>query len=155
MPTTGDKAPNFTLQDQDGKPHTLADFKGQWVVLFAYPRANTPGCTREAIAFSGLAKQFEKAGAAVLGISPDSCAAQKKFEQNHKLKVPLLADADKAVTTSWGIYGEKVMYGKKVKGIIRSTYLIDPKGVIQKTWSKVKVDGHAEKVLEALKEAKK
>lgn len=151
MPKEGDKAPNFNLLDQDGKPHALVDYTGQWVVLFAYPRANTPGCTREAIAFTGLAGQFAKSGAAVLGISPDSCAAQQKFKQAHKLKVPLLADSDKAVTTSWGIYGEKVMYGKKVKGIIRSTYLIDPKGVIQKVWSKVKVDGHAEKVLEALK----
>ncbi len=151
MPKEGDKAPDFTLMDQDGKAHKLSDFKGKWVVLFAYPRANTPGCTREAIAFTGLHKQFAKEGAAVLGISPDTCAAQKKFEQNHKLSVPLLADADKAVTTQYGIYGDKVMYGKKVKGIIRSTYLIDPKGVVAKTWSKVKVDGHAEKVLEALK----
>jgi peroxiredoxin Q/BCP len=152
MPEPGDKAPDFNLTDQDNKPHKLADYRGQWVVLFAYPRANTPGCTREAIAFSGLAAKFQKAGAAVLGISPDSCTAQKKFEQQHKLKVPLLSDADKSVTTRWGIYGDKVMYGKKVKGIIRSTYLIDPEGVIRKTWTKVKVDGHAEKVLEALKE---
>ncbi|MBX3474272.1 MAG: peroxiredoxin [Planctomycetes bacterium] len=150
----GDKAPVFNLQDQDGKPVSLADYKGNWVVLFAYPRANTPGCTREAIAFSGLAKKFEKEGATVLGISPDSCAAQKKFEQYHKLKVPLLADVDKAITSKYGAFGEKVMYGKKVKGIIRSTFLIDPEGKVAKAWTKVKVDGHAEKVLEALKELK-
>lgn len=100
-------------------------------------------------------KQFEKAGAVVLGISPDTCAAQKKFEQKHALKTPLLADADKAVTTGWGLYVDKMMYGKKVKGIVRSTYLIDPKGVIRKLWSKVKVDGHAEAVLQALNELAK
>lgn len=100
-------------------------------------------------------KQFEKAGAVVLGISPDTCAAQKKFEQKHALKIPLLADADKAVTTAWGIYGDKMMYGKKVKGIVRTTYLIDPKGVVRKVWSKVKVDGHAQAVLEAVRELAK
>ena len=95
-------------------------------------------------------KKFEKSGAVVLGISPDSVAAQKKFEEKHKLGIALLSDEDKAVTTAYGCYGEKKMYGRTVKGIIRSTYLIDPKGKVAKIWSKVRVDGHAEKVLEAL-----
>jgi peroxiredoxin Q/BCP len=95
-------------------------------------------------------KKFEKAGAAVLGISPDKPPAQKKFEEKHKLKIPLLSDEDKAVTTAYGCFGEKSMYGRKVMGIIRSTYLIDPKGKVAEVWSPVRVDGHAEKVLEAL-----
>lgn len=95
-------------------------------------------------------KQFTGAGAVVLGISPDTSAAQKKFETKHGLKVPLLADTDKAVTTAFGAFGEKKMYGKTVKGIIRSTFLIDPQGKLAKVWGSVKVDGHAEKVLEAL-----
>lgn len=99
-------------------------------------------------------KHFEKAGAAVLGISPDSVEAQKRFEAKYKLNVPLLADTDKAVTTAWGCYGEKKMYGRTVQGITRSTYLIDPQGKIAKIWSNVRVDGHAEKVLAALVELK-
>ena len=98
-------------------------------------------------------KKFEKLGAKVVGLSPDSPEAQKKFEENHKLKVPLLCDTDKSVCEAYGAFGEKNMYGKVVKGIIRSTYLIDPKGKVAKVWSNVKVDGHAEKVLEALQEA--
>lgn len=97
-------------------------------------------------------KQFEKSGAIILGISPDKVAVQKKFEEKHKLGVPLLSDEDKAVTTAYGCYGEKKMYGRTVTGIIRSTYLIDPKGKLAKIWTKVRVDGHAGKVLEALKE---
>jgi len=150
----GDKAPAFNLADQDGNKHKLSDYKGKWVVLFAYPRANTSGCTKEAIAFTGLVKKFEKSGAVVLGISPDKVEAQKKFEQKHKLKIPLLSDEDKAVTTKYGCYGEKKMYGRTVQGIIRSTYLIAPNGKLAKIWSKVRVDGHADKVLEALNELK-
>ena len=96
-------------------------------------------------------KQFDKLGASILGISPDAPAAQKKFEEKHKLGMPLLCDVDKAVTTAYGCYGEKNMYGRKVMGIIRSTYLIDPKGKVARVWSPVRVDGHAEKVLEELK----
>jgi len=99
-------------------------------------------------------KQFEKLGAVVLGISPDSVAAQKKFEEKHKQGMPLLSDEDKSVTTAYGCYGEKKMYGRTVQGIIRSTYLIDPQGKLAKVWSKVRVEGHAEKVLEALRAAK-
>jgi thioredoxin-dependent peroxiredoxin len=99
-------------------------------------------------------KQFEQAGAAVLGISPDSAEAQKKFEAKYKLNVPLLADVDKSVTTAWGCYGEKKMYGRTVQGITRSTYLVDPQGKVAKVWSNVRVDGHAEKVLDALNELK-
>lgn len=154
MPGKMEAAPGFKLQDQDGNLHELAEYKGKWVVLFFYPRANTPGCTRESVAFSALAAKFKQAGAAVLGVSPDNCAAQKKFEANHGLAVRLLSDPDKAIAAAYGAFGEKVMYGKKVKGIIRSTFLIDPRGRIARSWFKVKVDGHADEVLAALKELK-
>jgi peroxiredoxin Q/BCP len=147
----GDKAPNFALKDQDGNDVKLADFKGKKVVLFFYPKADTPGCTKEAIAFTGLAKQFEKAGAAVLGTSPDPCTKQKKFEEKHKLGVRLLADDDHKVAEAFGVWGEKQNYGRTYMGIIRSTFIIEG-GKISKAWSGVKVDGHAEKVLEAIKE---
>jgi len=146
----GDKAKDFDLPDQDGKRHKLSDYRGKHVVLFAYPKANTTGCTKEAVDFTGLVKKFEKKGAVVLGISPDTPKAQKKFEDKHKLKLPLLADEDKAVLTAYGCWGEKSLYGRKFIGVIRSTYLIDPQGKIAQVWSKVKVDGHAEAVLEAL-----
>lgn len=145
----GDKVPDFELLDQNGKTVRLKDFAGKKVVLFFYPRAMTPGCTRECIAFSGLVKTFQKAGAVVLGCSPDKPESQKKFEDKEKLNIPLLSDPDKKVAEAYGAYGEKVMYGKKVKGIIRSTFLIDETGKLTRSWSKVKVDGHAEKVLEA------
>ena len=150
MPKEGDKAPAFDLPDQDGKRHKLSDYKGKWVVLFAYPKASTTGCTKEAIAFTSLVKKFEKQGAVVLGISPDKPAAQKKFEQKFELKIPLLADEDKSVLTAYGCWGEKSLYGRKFMGVIRSTWLIDPQGKLADIWSKVKVDGHAEQVLEAL-----
>lgn len=150
-----DTAPDFSLQDQDETTHALKDYRGKWVVLFAYPKANTPGCTKEAIAFTGLAKKFAKSGAVVLGISPDKPAAQKKFETQHELALPLLCDIDKKVTTAYGAYGTKMMYGREVQGIIRSTFLIDPKGKVARVWSKVKVDGHAEAVLAALTELSK
>jgi thioredoxin-dependent peroxiredoxin len=150
MPKAGDTAPAFDLPDQDGKPHKLSDYKGKWVVLFAYPKASTTGCTKEAIAFTSLVKKFEKQGAVVLGISPDKPAAQKKFEQKFGLKIPLLADEDKAVLTAYGCWGEKSLYGRKFMGVIRSTWLIDPKGKLADIWTKVKVDGHAEAVLETL-----
>lgn len=146
----GDKAPSFTLKDQDGNEVKLADFKGKKVVLFFYPKADTPGCTKEAIAFTGLSRQFEKAGAAVLGASPDPCSKQKKFEEKHKLGVRLLADDDHKVAEAFGVWGEKKNYGRTYMGIIRSTFIIEG-GKIVKAWSGVKVDGHAEEVLEAVK----
>lgn len=146
----GDKAPAFALKDQDGNTVKLADFKGKALVIFFYPKADTPGCTREAIAFTSLAKEFAKAGAAVIGASPDPCAKQKKFEEKHKLGVRLLADEDHKVAEAFGAWGEKKNYGKTYMGIIRSTFLIKD-GKVAKAWSNVKVDGHAEAVLDAVK----
>lgn len=146
----GDKAPVFSLKDQDGKTVKLGDFKGRKLVLFFYPKADTPGCTKEAIAFTGLVKDFDKAGAAVVGVSMDDCAKQKKFEQKHELGVRLLSDDDHALAEALGVWGEKSMYGRKFMGLIRSTFLINAKGKLAKVWRNVKVPGHAEAVLEAV-----
>src|SRR5581483_10920460 len=137
----GATAPAFTLPDQDQKPVKLSDFKGQQVIVYFYPNDDTPGCTKEACQFNDNLKTFEKAGVAVLGISPNKAESHVKFRTKYKLKFPLLTDADK-----------KVMYGKKTVGTIRSTFLIGPTGKVQRAWYSVKADGHAAKVLEALDE---
>jgi peroxiredoxin Q/BCP len=146
----GDKAPAFSLESDSGKRIGLSDFRGKKLVVYFYPRDNTPGCTREAIAFSGARAAFEKAGAAVLGVSKDSVASHCKFRDQHKLAIPLLSDPDLAVHKAFGAYGEKTMYGKKVEGVIRSTFVIDGDGVITKAFPSVKVDGHEAQVLAAL-----
>jgi len=146
----GDKAPAFSLDSDSGKRISLSDFKGRKLVVYFYPRDNTPGCTREAIAFSGAREAFEKAGATVLGVSKDSIASHCKFRDQHKLSIPLLSDPDLAVHKAFGAFGEKTMYGKKVEGVIRSTFVIGGDGVITKVFPSVKVDGHEEQVLKAL-----
>jgi peroxiredoxin Q/BCP len=148
----GDKAPAFDLDSDSGKKATLKDFSGKSLVLYFYPRDNTPGCTREAQAFTKLLPAFKKAGAEVVGVSKDSVASHCGFRDKLKLKVTLLSDPDLATHKAYGAYGEKTMYGKKVMGVIRSTFLIDAKGKIARAWSSVKVDGHAEAVLAALRE---
>jgi peroxiredoxin Q/BCP len=130
---------------------SLADFKGRKLVLFFYPRADTPGCTRESIEFSKLRAAFSKAGTDVLGISADPIEAQDAFKKKHKLSVPLLSDERKEMLKAYGAWGKKSMYGKSFMGIIRSTVLIGPDGRIARIWPKVRVDGHAEQVLEAAK----
>jgi peroxiredoxin Q/BCP len=145
----GTKAPAFSLESAKGTVK-LSDFKGKNVVVYFYPRDSTPGCTREAQAFTTHLKAFEKAGAAVLGVSKDSVASHCTFTDKYKLKVPLLSDPDLSVHKAYGAYGEKTMYGKKVLGVIRSTFVIGPDGKVAKVFPSVKVDGHAEKVLEAL-----
>ncbi|HEY1958448.1 MAG TPA: peroxiredoxin [Polyangiaceae bacterium] len=147
----GDSAPAFDLPSDSGENVKLGDFKGHPVVLYFYPKDNTPGCTREAQAFTKLAPAFKKAGATVLGVSKDSVDSHCGFRDKLKLKIPLLSDPGLDVHKAYGAYGEKVLYGKKTVGVIRSTFLIDGKGKIARAWSSVKVDGHAESVLEAVK----
>ena len=146
----GDKAPAFKLPSVEGGDVGLKDFAGKTVVLYFYPKDDTPGCTREACAFRDSQAALKKAGAVVLGVSPDSVESHQKFRTKYKLNFPLLADADKAVAKKYGAFGEKVMYGKKVTGMIRSTFVIDRDGVVRKVFPRVKVDGHADKVLEVV-----
>ena len=145
----GDKAPAFDLPSDSGKNVKLGDYSGKTFVLYFYPKDNTPGCTREAQAFTKLLPKFKKAGVDVLGVSKDSVASHCGFRDKLKLKVPLLSDPDLAVHKAYGAFGEKMMYGKKVQGVIRSTFLIE-NGKVKRAWPSVKVDGHAEAVLEAL-----
>ena len=147
---TGDKAPAFTLKDQDGKTVKLSDFKGSKVVVYFYPKDDTPGCTKEACQFSENLTAFSKAGVTVLGISADSLEKHQAFREKYGLTLPLLSDPERKVMEAYGAYGEKMMYGKKVVGVIRSTFIIDGKGKIERTWYSVKADGHAAKVLEAV-----
>lgn len=148
----GEKAPVFTLSDQNGEKVRLDDYKGRWVVLYFYPKDNTPGCTTEACEFTSHLKLFEKLDATVLGVSSDSIASHQKFIEKYKLKFSLLSDPDKKVLEKYGAYGIKKMYGKEVKGIIRSTFIIDPRGRIACKWHNVKAAGHAAKVHEKLTE---
>jgi len=150
----GTKAPAFKLASDDGDV-TLADLRGQVTVLYFYPKDSTPGCTREAQAFSARVKEFAKLGAVVLGVSKDSTASHGKFRDKYDLKVRLLSDPDLAVQKAYGAYGEKTMYGKKVMGTIRRTFIVDADGKIAKVFPSVKVDGHDEAVLEAVKELTK
>ena len=151
MPQIGETAPDFTLPVTGGGEVSLADLKGQPVVLFFYPRDDTSGCTKENQDFSRLAPEFEAAGAKVYGISKDSIASHDKFMAKKELTVPLLSDEDSDMAERYGVYGEKKMYGKTFMGITRATFLIDAEGKIAQTWPKVKVPGHAEEVLDAVK----
>jgi peroxiredoxin Q/BCP len=150
-----DKAPEFTLPDQNGEKVALKDFRGKTVVLFFYPKADTPGCTIEACGFRDAYKKLQKAGAVILGISADAPTAQKKFEDKYDLPYTLLSDADKKVCEAFGVIKEKNMYGKKVMGIARTTFVIGPEGRIAHIFNNVKADGHAEEVLAYLKESSK
>ncbi len=147
----GKKAPAFTLRDGTGKSVKLSDFSGKDVVLYFYPRDNTPGCTAEAQGFRDLWKKLQKRGVVVLGVSPDSPDSHAEFASCYRLPFPLLSDPDKKVMTRYGAYGDKVMYGKRTKGVIRSTVWIGPDGKVVKHWAKVaKAADHPAKVLEAL-----
>jgi thioredoxin-dependent peroxiredoxin len=143
----GDKAPAFSLPDSDGRSVSLASFKGSKVVIYFYPRDDTPGCTKEACQFSDNLTAFADAGVTVLGISPDSAASHVRFRDKYKLGLTLLSDPTKATMEAYGAYGEKLMYGKRVTGVIRSTFVVDEKGKIARAWYSVKADGHAAKVL--------
>jgi peroxiredoxin Q/BCP len=147
----GDVAPVFELPQGGGGTLSLASLKGKPVVLYFYPKDDTSGCTAEAIAFSGLKPQFAKAGAAVVGMSPDSVKSHDKFKSKHGLAVDLVSDEDKKVLEAYGVWAEKSMYGRKYMGVERTTFLIGPDGRVARVWNKVKVPGHAEEVLEAVK----
>jgi peroxiredoxin Q/BCP len=149
--TPGELVEDFTLPDQDGNPITLSQFKGSPVVLFFYPKADTPGCTIEACGFRDHFAKLKKAGVVVLGISRDTVKAQKKFAEKYDLQYPLLADADQTICNRFGVIKEKNMYGKKVTGIERTTYVIGPDGKLIHEFNKVKPEGHAEEVLALLK----
>ncbi|MET0545208.1 MAG: peroxiredoxin [Caulobacterales bacterium] len=148
----GKPAPAFKLPTAEGENVALSKLKGRAVVLYFYPRDDTPGCTAEAKDFSGLSRQFEKAGATVIGVSKDSLKAHEKFRDKHDLKVTLASDESGATVEGYGVWVEKNMYGKKSMGIERATFLIDSKGVVRQIWRKVKVPGHAEEVLKAVKD---
>ena len=148
-PAEGTQAPAFTLPADGGGKVSLKDFKGRNLVLYFYPKADTPGCTTEAIAFSRLRGDFAKAGTEILGVSADPVAAQDKFKAKHKLKIALASDETRAMLAAFGAWGEKSMYGRKFMGVIRKTFLVDTQGRIARIWPKVRVPGHAEEVLAA------
>jgi peroxiredoxin Q/BCP len=150
--TEGSKAPDFVLETDGGGKVRLSDLKGRAVVLYVYPKDDTSGCTVEALAFSALKKKFEAAGATVIGVSPDPVKSHDKFKAKHDLSIMLAADPDKKMLERYGVWVEKSMYGRKYMGAERSTFLIDPQGKVAKVWRKVKVPGHADEVLAAVKE---
>jgi len=150
MLAEGSKAPAFTLTDQDGKTVSLESFRGRTVVLFFYPKDDTPGCTREACGFRDNWSRVKSKGAVVVGVSRDDAASHVRFREKYELPFPLLSDPDKAVHLAYGAWGKKVLYGKESEGVIRSTFLIGGDGRILKIWSPVKVDGHVDAVLAAL-----
>lgn len=148
----GSKAPAFSLKDQNGKTVKLSDLKGQPVVIYFYPKDDTPGCTKEACAFRDQHKELKKLGAVVLGLSPDDQGSHAKFSEKFDLNFPLLVDTDHKVAEKYGAWREKNMYGKVSMGIQRSTFLVDAAGKIAKVWKKVQVDGHDQQVIEALRD---
>lgn len=149
----GDPAPAFDLPAAPSGKAKLADYKGKWLVLYFYPKDDTSGCTKQAIAFTEHHKDFEKAGAKVLGVSKDSIARHERFREKHELGIDLASDEDGQMLEAYGVWVEKKMYGRTFMGIERSTLLIDPKGKVHEIWRKVKVAGHIEAVLAALNEA--
>ena len=151
MVQEGDAAPDFELPTEDGSVR-LSRLKGKPVVVYFYPKDDTSGCTAEARDFNALRAEFADAGAEVIGISPDSVASHTKFSRKHGLQLKLAADVEKSAATAYGVWVEKSMYGRKYMGVERSTFLVDPRGRIAKIWRKVKVPGHAEAVLKAVRE---
>lgn len=147
----GDMAPDFTAPTNGGGSLTLSELRGKPVVLYFYPKDDTPGCTTEAKDFTALADQFEAVGAKVVGVSKDSVAKHDKFAAKHDLGVMLVSDEESDICERYGVWGEKSMYGKTFMGITRATFLIDAEGRIARAWPKVKVKGHADEVLEAVK----
>jgi peroxiredoxin Q/BCP len=146
----GRKAPAFTLQNQNGGMVSLKDYLGKRVVVYFYPADDTPGCTKEACQFNDELATFKKLGVTVIGISPDTIEKHAAFRKKFSLKFDLLVDRDKKVMTKYGAFGEKMMYGKKVNGVIRSTFVVGPTGLIEHAWYGVRADGHAAKVLQEL-----
>jgi peroxiredoxin Q/BCP len=151
MLEVGQAAPDFTLPDQNGDPVTLSALRGSPVVLYFYPKDDTPGCTRQACGFRDAHAEYRKAGAQILGVSPDDAASHAKFRRKFELPFPLLADVDKSACLAYDVWREKNMYGKKSMGIVRTTFVIDADGIVTKIFPRVRVDGHSEKVLEAVR----
>jgi peroxiredoxin Q/BCP len=148
MPEIGKKVPKLKGVLHDGSTLALADLRGQAVVVYFYPKDNTPGCTNEAHGFRDLYKQFRKAGCEIVGVSRDSAASHAKFREKHALPFPLVADTDEAWCNAFGVLGEKSLYGRKFVGVIRSTFLVDAEGLLVAEWRNVRVPGHAAAVLE-------
>ncbi len=151
MNLIGKKIPTFKLQDEDGRMIDQSLFRGQWTVLYAYPKDSTPGCTQESCDFRDNWSRLKRMKVQVLGISRDSHASHQKFRDKFELPFPLLSDPEAKLLKPLGAFGKKMMYGKEVQGIIRSTFLVDPKGVIRFIWAKVSVKGHVDEVMEQLK----
>lgn len=151
----GKKAPSFTLPDQNGDEHALTDYAGKWVVLYFYPKDDTPGCTKEACSFRDSYASFKKASVVVLGVSADTVKKHIKFIEKYSLPFTLLADEEKVVVEQYGVFGKKKFMGREYMGIFRSTFLINPKGKIVKIYENVKPDKHAEEILEDIKVLKK
>ena len=149
-PDAGDKAPAFALEDQTGTIHRLKDYAGQLLILYFYPKDDTPGCTKEACDFRDHLPKFDRSKAAVLGVSILDAASKARFAKKHRLKFPLLADPDHDVAEKYGVWQKKSLYGRQFMGIARTTFLIGPDGKIVKRWDNVKVDGHAAAVLAAV-----
>jgi len=149
--TEGDKAPAFDLPSDSGKNVKLSEFKGKKVVLYFYPKDDTPGCTKEAIGFTEALAKFKRAGAVVIGASKDTAEKHGKFRDKYELKIPLVSDEDGSLCMDYGVWAKKMNYGKSYMGIERSTFLIDEKGKVAKVWRKVRVPGHVEEVLDAVK----
>jgi peroxiredoxin Q/BCP len=146
----GKKAPAFSLNDQDGVTHSLADYAGKSVILYFYPKDDTPGCTTETCEFRDMLPKFKSTKAVVLGASILDEKSKAKFAAKHQVNFPLLADVDHAVSEKYGVWQQKMNYGKPYMGIVRTTYLIGPDGIVKRRWDKVKVEGHAEEVLAAV-----
>ena len=146
----GTQAPSFALPDQNGRVHTLEEYRGKKVVLYFYPKDNTPGCTKQACAFGELYPQFTEKGAVVLGVSKDSVASHKKFAEKYGLPFPLLSDEGLEAIRAYDVWQEKNMYGKKTMGVVRTTYLIDENGVIVRAFSKVKAEENPQQMLDTL-----
>lgn len=153
MVQENEKAPEFSLNDQDGKRHSLSDYAGKKVVLYFYPKDDTPGCTREATEFTELKDTFASHNTEIIGVSRDSVDKHKKFCDKHQLKITLLSDEEPFITEAYGVWQEKKNYGKTYMGIVRTTVLINEDGIINKIWEKVKVDGHVEDVLNTIQNA--
>ena len=151
MLEVGTKAPEFTLPDKDGNPVSPSDFAGKKVVLYFYPKDNTPGCTRQACAFAGAYEEFKKINAAVIGVSKDSTASHQKFAEKHGLPFLLLSDPELTAIQAYGVWQEKKLYGKVIMGVVRSTFVIDENSVVEKVMPKVKPDTNAAEILEYLK----
>ena len=147
----GTLAPDFALPDQEGRTHRLSDYRGRWVVLYFYPKDDTPGCTKEACGFRDQMGSLKALDAVVLGVSADDVESHKRFAEKYGLNFPLLADPERRVIGAYGAWGKKNLYGKEVEGVLRQTFLIDPEGRIAKVWRKVSPEGHALEVAEALK----